>query len=196
MSEKKVLSYAPSLVKVTLFGLELTGFSPDSVVDIERVEGATTFKKAMDGSRTAYVDRYGTYRVSAHLLQTSPTNTWLHEIYKLYQKAGVEFKMPLSVEDRSSSSQFDTFSATDVFFDEEPSTIYSNQTEYTTWSFICHDGIYNRYGSVETYDVAEKLTYLFQALGTLESLGLSLSSISQTTGDMIDSLNQSILSRF
>lgn len=196
MSERKVLTYAPSMVKVTLFGLAMEGFSPDGVADIEREEGATTFRKAQDGSRTAFTDRYATYRVSVHLLQTSPTNTWLHQLYKLYQKVGVEFKMPINIEDRSANRKFDTFSATDVFFDQEPSTMYTNQSEVTTWTFICHDGNYNRMGSADTYDIAEKLGYLFSALGLMESLGLNLDSLADTASDMLDSLNENILSRF
>lgn len=196
MSDKKVLTYAPSLVKVKLFGLAMEGFSPDGVADIERQEGATTFRKAMDGSRTAFVDRYATYRVSVHLLQTSPTNTWLHQLYKLYQKAGIEFKMPISIEDKSSGREFDTFSATDVFFDEEPSTNYTSQSEVTTWTFICHDGNYNRMGSADTYEVAEKLQYLFSALSTAESLGINLESIKDTTSQMLDTLSETVFSKF
>lgn len=196
MSDKKVLTYAPSLVKVKLFGLAMEGFSPDGVADIERQEGATTFRKAMDGSRTAFVDRYATYRVSVHLLQTSPTNTWLHQLYKLYQKAGIEFKMPISIEDKSSGREFDTFSATDVFFDEEPSTNYTSQSEVTTWTFICHDGNYNRMGSADTYEVAEKLQHLFSALSTAESLGINLESIKDTTSRMLDTLSETVFSKF
>ena len=126
MSDYRVITYAPSLVRVKLFGINLDGFSPDGVVDIERDEGATTFRKAMDGSRTAFVDRYGTYRVSIHLMQTSPTNTWLHQLYKVYQKIGVEFKIPIEIEDKSNNSDKSTFAATDVFFESEPSTNYTS----------------------------------------------------------------------
>lgn len=196
MSTQRVLSYAPSLVRVKLFGINIDGFSPDGVVDIDRVEGATTFEKAMDGSRTAYVDRYGTYRVSIHLLQTSPSNTWIHQLYKLYQKMGVEFKMPIDVENKGNSADRPDFTAVDVFFEEEPSTRYTNGVETTTWTFICHDGKYNRFGSIETYEIAEKLQYLFQALDLAESFGLGLQEMSDITGQMLDKLSETVFDRF
>jgi hypothetical protein len=196
MSTQRVLSYAPSLVRVKLFGINIDGFSPDGVVDIERLEGAATYKKAMDGSRVVFNDRFGTYRVSVHLLQASPSNTWLHQLYKLYQKMGVEFKMPIDIQNKGNSSDRPDFTAVDVFFEDEPATRYTNGAETTTWTFLCHDGKYNRLGSIETYEIAEKLQYLFQALDLAESFGLGLQEMSDITGQMLDNLSETIFSRF
>ena len=56
-------SYVPSLVKVRLFGIELEGLSKESFVTIERIDPTNTFRKALDGNRTVFIDKYATYRV-------------------------------------------------------------------------------------------------------------------------------------
>lgn len=196
MSANRVITYAPSMVKVKLFGINIDGFAADGVVDIERDEGATTFRKAMDGSRTGFSDRYGTYRVTLHLMQTSPSNTWIHQLYKVYQKIGVEFKMPLDIEDLSNNSGKPSFAGTDVFFENEPSTSYSNAGTVTSWSFIVHDGRYNRLGSLETYDVVEKIQMLMAVLDFSDSIGLPLEEMAQTTATMLDKVNLDIINMF
>lgn len=183
---KRVISYVPSLVRVKLFGMHVEGFSPEGIADIERTENATTTRKATDGSRTAFVDRYATYRVSIHLMQASPSNTWLHQLFKVYQKVGVEFKIPLDIDDKSDGSDFSTFSAVDVFFETEPSTSYTSTGDaVTTWTFECHDGKYARYGAYSDNDVVEKLTYLFEILDTAEKFGFGLEELAVTTENML-----------
>ena len=90
-------SYVPSLVKVRLFGIELEGLSKESFVTIERIDHTNTFRKALDGNRTVFIDRYATYRVTINVSQVSETNEFLHTIYKLYLKTGANFKMPLEI---------------------------------------------------------------------------------------------------
>lgn len=189
-------TYAPSKVKVTLFGLPLEGFSKDNIVSIERLDGSVTFRKAMDGSRTGFTDRYGSYRVTISLMQSSPSNTWIHQIYKVFQKLGAEFKIPLSVSDGSNHSDLDTFSGTDVFFEDEPSTNYTNGSETTTWTFVCHDGRYSRVGAIESYDIAEKLKYLFTALDFADSLGFNLEELGDITSSMLDKVNVNLADIF
>ena len=99
---KYLNSYVPSQVRCKIFGIPIEGFSESNIVDIERDNDVTTFRKAMDGSRTAFKDKYGSYRLTFHVNQTSEANTWLHLLFKLYQKTNVEFKMPIEVEERMS----------------------------------------------------------------------------------------------
>ena len=192
----EVYTYAPSKVEVTLFGLPIDGFSRDNVVSIERTEGATTFRKAQDGSRTAFVDRYGTYRVTVSLMQSSTSNTWLHQLYKVYQKLGQEFKMPINIKDKSNQSDRSTFAATDVFFEDEPSTNYTSGAEITTWTFICHDGRYSRIGAVDSYPLAEKLSLLFTALDFADSFGFDLDELGDITSTMLDKVDTKITDLF
>lgn len=197
---KRVISYAPSLVRVKLFGMNVECFSPEGIADIERTENATTTRKATDGSRTAFVDRYATYRVSIHLMQASPSNTWLHQLFKVYQRLGVEFKIPIDIDDKSDDSDFSTFSAVDVFFETEPSTSYTSTGDaVTTWVFECHDGKYSRHGAYSDNDVVEKLSYLFEILDTAEMFGVSLDELLVTTETILETtLNEGVnfLSRF
>lgn len=192
----EVYSYAPSAVKVSVFGLAVEGFSKDSVVNIERLEGSMSYRKANDGCRTAFLDRYGTYRVTVHLMQSSPSNTWLHQLYKVFQKLGSESKIPLTVHDGSNETDLDVFAATDVFFDDEPSTVYSSGPEVTEWTFICHDGRYTRVGAVDTYQLAENLSYLFAALDVADSLGFDLEELGEMTSSMLEKTKQVVSNLF
>jgi len=82
---KYLNSYVPSQVRCKIFGIPIEGFSESNIVDIERENDVTTFRKAMDGSRTAFKDKYGSYRLTFHVNQTSEANTWLHLLFKLYK---------------------------------------------------------------------------------------------------------------
>ena len=53
---KYLNSYVPSQVRCKIFGIPIEGFSESNIVDIERENDVTTFRKAMDGSRTAFKD--------------------------------------------------------------------------------------------------------------------------------------------
>ena len=75
-------SYVPSATRVKLFGINVEGFGTTNLFEIERDAPATTFRKAMDGSHTAFIDKYGSYRINVYVMQSSEANTWLHLIFK------------------------------------------------------------------------------------------------------------------
>lgn len=186
MSINKVTTYAPSLVKVQLFGIPIEGFSKDDIVSIDREEPTITFEKAMDGSRVGYMDTNGTYKVTITLLATSPSNTWLHQLFKLYNKIGTNLIMPLTIEDKSNGSDSDVFYCTDTFFDTEPSTKYGSTFEPTVWTFTCHNASYDRVGSLRTYRLAEQIKSLLGALEFANSLGFDYSELLDTSEQIIN----------
>ena len=47
-------SYVPSQVKVSVFGIDLVGLAKDSFISIERIDNLVSFRKAQDGSHTAF----------------------------------------------------------------------------------------------------------------------------------------------
>ena len=189
MAISKVATYAPSLVRVQLFGIPIEGFAPDAVVSIERDEPVSTTRKAIDGSRTVFVDNNGTYRVTISLLQTSPSNTWLHQLFKVYSKIGVELIMPITIDDKSNATGSSVFFCTDTFFESEPSTKYSNQAEVTEWVFLCHNAQYDRVGSIQTYDLAEQLRSLFAALQFANAFNVNLGELMDVTEIMLENVN-------
>lgn len=160
-------SYVPSAITCTIFGIDIDGFSPDSVVDIERLEAATTFRKAMDGSGTAFVDRYGTYRVTIHLEQTSESNTILHLIFKVYQMTGINIGIPLIVTDNFGTT---SFISVDTFFENESGSSFASESGTSTWTFICHNASYTKGGTEESHALYTKLQNILSFVSTVQTV--------------------------
>lgn len=183
-------SYVPSAVSCSIFGIGLDGFSAETVVVIERLEAATTFRKAMDGSGTAFLDRYGTYRVTFHLDQTSESNTILHLIFKIYQMSGINLSMPLMVQDQIGST---SLISVDTFFENEAGTTYNAESDTSTWTFICHNASYTKGGTVESQAMYAKLQSIVSFASTLQTLtqGLDI-DVSALTNKLSDGLSNAI----
>lgn len=173
---KYLNSYVPSQVRCKIFGIPIEGFSESNIVDIERENDVTTFRKAMDGSRTAFKDKYGSYRLTFHVNQTSEANTWLHLLFKLYQKTNAEFKMPIEVEERMNEGGT-RFFALDCFFENEASTNFASDVGVKTWTFICHNGRYTQQGTYESNELYSKIQSLVKVVELADMVGIDLSSI-------------------
>lgn len=173
---KYLNSYVPSQVRCKIFGIPIEGFSESNIVDIERENDVTTFRKAMDGSRTAFKDKYGSYRLTFHVNQTSEANTWLHLLFKLYQKTNVEFKMPIEVEEKMQEGGT-RFFALDCFFENEADTNFASDVGVKTWSFICHGGTYTQQGTYENNELYDKIQALVKVVDLAETFGIDLSLI-------------------
>ena len=179
-----IYSYVPSQVKCSVFGIEIENFSETNIVDIERENSVTTFTKAMDGSHTAFIDKYGSYKVSFHVNQTSESNTWLHLLFKLYQKVGVELKIPISVEEKMDSGGT-RFTAFDCFFDTEPPTNFASDVGVKVWTFVCHNGTYTQEGTVETNDMVETLSSIIRLIELSDSFGINLNNFSDKLSSVV-----------
>ena len=179
-------TYVPSSVKVSLFGIGISGFSNSNVVDIERIDNATTFRKAMDGSQTAFMDKYGSYRVTIHLNQTSESNTWLHLLFKLYQRVGVEFKMPLMIEEKIPNGGT-TFTSLDTFFETEPNTSFNSGFETKPWVFVCNNASYVQQGTQTSNDLIEAIQLIIRAIELSQNFGIDLSDIQDSLVSSIES---------
>lgn len=177
-------SYVPSQIKCRVFGIEIENFSETDIVDIERIDPATTFTKAMDGSHTAYVDKYGSYRVTFHVNQTSESNTWLHLLFKLYQKVGMNLKIPLEIEERVEFGGT-RFTAFDCFFETEPTTNFKSDVGTKMWTFVCHNGTYTQQGTVESGELVETISSIIRLLEMTQSFGIGLDGMMDKLSDVI-----------
>lgn len=186
MSDLK--SYIPSQVSCSIFGIAIEGFASDTVVDIERLEPATTYRKAMDGSLTAFLDRFGTYRVSFHLEQTSESNTILHLIFKIYEMTGINLAMPLMVQDKSGTT---SFISVDTFFEVEAPSNFAQESDKAVWSFICHNASYTKGGNGDSQAMYKKIQSVMTFLTTVNSvtrgLGLDVSVLENKLTDGLSS---------
>ena len=169
-------SYVPSAVKCRIFGVELNGLSKDSIVSIERIGEVSTFRKAQDGSHTAFNDFHGTYRVTINIEQGSESNDFLHTVFKLHQRSGLNLKIPLHVEEKSKNGGT-SFTSFEVFFENEPRREFTNESGSVEWSFICNNGSYFVRGTSDTGFLTEALRATIRLIEFSESLGLDLSDI-------------------
>lgn len=188
-------SYVPSAVKVKIFGIVLDSLAKDDFVTIERIDEVTTFREAPDGTRTAFLNKFGTYRVSINVEQTSPDNEWLHLLFKLYQKSGINIMMPLEVSE-SVAEGGTTFVSLDTFFEVESSSIFSSTTTPKHWVFICHNASYIQRGTSEGFAMADTLQTIVSLIELSENFDLDLSSIQNKITDTYNNVSDKLKNLF
>lgn len=169
-------SYVPSLIKCKVFGVELVGLSKDSMVTIERVNEVNTFRKAQDGSHTAFTDFYGSYRVTFHVEQVSESNDFLHTIFKLHKSSGLNLIIPLEVEERSSGGGT-KFTSFDTFFETEPTSEFTSTSGARQWTFICNNASYQLSGTRDSGFLTSSLKATIRLIELSKSAGIDLSQI-------------------
>ena len=177
-------TYVPSAIKCSIFGVELVGLSKDSIVTIERIGEVSTFRKAQDGSYTAFNDSIGSYRVTFHIEQVSQSNDFLHTIFKLHQRSGLNLKIPLNIEERGilGGTSFTSF---DVFFETEPSAEFLSESSTRQWSFICNSASYSLKGTTDTGFLATALRATIRLIEVSEAFGIDMSNIEDLIGQGI-----------
>lgn len=168
-------TYAPSLVKCNLFGVELKGLTKDSFVRIERLSNQSEFRKAIDGTHTVFYDNNPTYRVTISIDQTSASNEFLHTIFKLQQRVNFNMKTPLTVTERSGNGGSE-FSSFDTFFETEPELEFGADTLPRQWTFICHNASYSLRGTQDSGFIANALRATIRLIELSEAAGIDLST--------------------
>jgi hypothetical protein len=190
-----IYTYVPSSVKCRMFGVEIGGLSKDTFVTIERVNDVTTMRKAQDGQHTAFIDKFGDYRVTFYIDQTHESNEWLHMIFKLYQKAGANLKIPLEVEEKTSQGGT-KFTAFDVFFENEASSEFGSDTTDKQWSFICNNGVYTQKGTVETNELVTALQSVVRLIELSSQFGINLDNFTDKISQVVDNTEQRLRDLF
>lgn len=169
-------TYVPSLVKCYIFGVELKGLSKDSIVTIERIAEANTFRKAQDGSAVAFVDNTASYRVTINLEQVSESNDYLHTIFKLHQRVGQNLKIPLSINEKTNSGGTQ-FTAFDCFFETEPTAEFTSESVSRQWTFICNNASYTLKGTVDSAFITAALRSTIRMIELAQGAGIDMSNI-------------------
>lgn len=190
-----IYTYVPSSVKCRMFGVEIGGLAKDTFVTIERINDVTTMRKAQDGQHTAFIDKFGDYRVTFYIDQTHESNEWIHLIFKLYQKYGLNLKIPLEVEEKTSQGGT-KFTAFDVFFENEASSEFGSDTSQKQWSFICNNGTYTQRGTVETYEIVNALASIERLISLSQSAGIDLGSLTEKISSVVDMTSEKLMNMF
>ena len=188
-------SYVPSAVKCRVFGVELVGLSKDTIVTIERLESINTFRKAQDGSQTAFVDSYGSYRVTFNIEQVSQSNDFLHTVMKLHERSGSNLKIPISVSEEISYGGTQ-FQATECFFETEPSTEFLSESTARQWSFICHGASFQVRGTNKTSWLSASLSATIRLIELSELAGIDLTNVETMIEDGINQAEQKLKELF
>ena len=188
-------SYVPSLVKCRVFGVELHGLSKDMLVTIERLDNLTSFRKAQDGSNTAFIDKYGSYRVTFHIEQVSESNEFLHTIFKLHERFGQNIKIPISVaeEMKTGGTQFNAF---DSFFEIEPTSEFTNVSGSRQWVFVCHNASYSLKGTTETARLTQALRATIRLIELSNAAGIDLSNLEEQIRAGVDIIEEKLKTLF
>lgn len=171
-------SYVPSLVKCRLYGIELVGLAKDTFITIEPIDPVTTFRKAQDGSHTAFIDTSGSYRVTISLEQVSESNEYLHTLYKLHRASKLNLSIPLEIEE-SINGGGTQFNGSDCFFENEPTTEYGSESGVRQWVFICHNASYGLRGTVDSGFIVEALRSTVMMIETAQSYGFDMYRLEQ-----------------
>lgn len=177
-------TYVPSAVKCKVFGIELKGLCKDNIVSIERQNPLYSFRKAQDGSQVAFSDSVPSYRVTIFVEQVSPSNEFLHIVFKLQEKVGLNLQMPITIEENGGTGT--SFTALDCFFEAEPPTEFTSESGERQWSFICHNASYALRGTRDAGFIADSIQRVLRLIELSEAAGINLDNFEQVIKDSIN----------
>lgn len=141
-------TYSPNQISLTLGTYTITGFAPDSFIQVE--QSATTFEimKGMRGvnSRKRNLDK--SLRITFRLLQTHDTNNILTQVHQADIDSGAG-RFAVTLTDLASSEAGNgngQITSQTAFIEGFPNIVYSGSLEAREWTIVCLD--------YETYRVA------------------------------------------
>ena len=169
-------TYTPSLVKCSLFGVELKGLSKESFITIERVDSPVTFRKAQDDSHAAFTNNGGSFRVTINVEQVSESNDFLHTIYKLHQRAGLNLKIPIMITENKGLKNI-LFAGFETFFETEPTSTFSSESSVREWTFICNNANYQVKGTAASSFITSALRSTIRMIELSQAAGIDMTNI-------------------
>jgi hypothetical protein len=186
---QNLFTYQASQVRASIFGITIRGFVADSFITISSQSPSTSIKKAMDGSGTANIDPFGSYKVNLRLDSSSESNTLLDLIYKVYMKSGYNLRIPLIITDPNGGN---VFTSLDTLFDTHPDINYSTKSQPLDWSFRCENPIVSIGGYNDDTTLYSSLQRVVDFLDTAKAVGLDLTAIEDKLAESVDAMSQKI----
>lgn len=185
-----ILTYSPIDVHSSILGIGITGYTNGTFVKIEPDSPTFSYKRAMDGSVMVTRNPYAAYNVTITLDSTSPSNTWLHLLYKIFKTYGIKFKMPVMIRDKKGVT---SFFSTDCWFDEEPPTEFSTSVVPVEWKLRCNDGTYIKGGNGDVAAVNNIFQSVATALAVANMAGIDLGGFEALLADSVSNSASNIL---
>ncbi len=126
-------TYDPRKVKVLWGGVELTGFGPDSMIEIDRDEASFTKKAGVDGEVTRTRNNVSTGKVKITLMQSSSSNDILSAALALDESTGAGV-LPLLITDLSGRT---VDFVPDAWIEKPPTQKFGKEIDTREWSIDC-----------------------------------------------------------
>lgn len=188
---QNLYTYTATNIKASVFGISIGGFVADSFITISRQSPSTNIRKAMDGSGTANIDPFGSFKVNLKLDASSESNTLLDLIYKVYMKSGYNIRIPLIITDMNGGN---VFTSLDTLFETQPDINYSAKSQPLDWSFRCENPVISIGGYNDDTTLYTSLQRVVDFLDTAKALGLDLSAIEDKLSESVEAMSEKIQS--
>ena len=138
----EVYTYTPSDVYLIFAGYTAIGWDK---ITIERSSPVFRHIQGIRGKHTRVRDDDTSCTITLSVMQTSPANEYLSEILALDNKNGTG-RMEVSLKDTSGNSKFYSVEA---YITGYPSTSFSEDIEYRSWTIFCQTTEYFHVGGNE-----------------------------------------------
>lgn len=138
-------TYSPKQVLLSIGSYQITGFAPNTFIQVE--QSAKTFEivKGMRGVNARKRNLDKSLRITFRLLQTHDTNNILTQIHNQDIETGAG-RFAITLTDLSSSEAGDgkgQITSQKAFIEGYPDIVYSGSLEAREWTIICLD--YEKY---------------------------------------------------
>lgn len=143
MATQRAATYAPGNLTIVItheatgIAHVMSGFSEDSIVQIERVAETFTMYTGADNFSTRVFNSNNSARMTFSLQQTSATNDVLTGLYE-YDKAHLNSDGMFSIHVKDNSGRSDYFSD-DAYVGVVPNSNFSNSMQTRDWVIHAHN---------------------------------------------------------
>jgi len=124
-------TYNPKKVIITFGGVEIKGFTEDSIIEVEPLGEGTKSVIGCDGGVTRSIDPDTRCKVTVKLKASSSSNDYLSTIYAADQSTGGGI-LPISMKDLSGTT---TFAATQAWVTNYPKVSREKEAKENEWVF-------------------------------------------------------------
>ncbi len=131
-----VTTYNPKQVTMAYGSHIVTGYAEDSFITVEPMGNGTSSKVGCDGEVVRSIDPDGRFSVKITVLQNSPTNAYLQQVYDKDRTTGDEIQ-PLLVKDIKGNT---SFSADKAWVAKPMSFARGKEAGNVEWTLECADG--------------------------------------------------------
>lgn len=172
--DTSVAQYNPQRIQCTWGEVALSGFAPDTFINITKNAPVHSMVKGIDGKNAYLSNKDFDAQVSFILLQNSDTNKFLWEMYnKGHPSGNATVASQLVITDYNMGMAWESPFA---FINEMPSVGYAARSGTTEWKFYCNN-LKNKQGIVDGENFTTEQLLIKKVEETIQSVGKTISGI-------------------